>query len=306
MKGDETMGKRVGGIILLVLGVMALFGGIVNGSLAQIFSGEGNPISNATTLIVMAALIIGGIVMIVKGKNNKLKQALCCVHGAFCRFIMLTKRMIKMKYYIYKSENKVDSFIPEKKKKQKASVSVAINTPIYVGASFDLNADDFETKLQKIHSELTDREKIGTIYDDLEFCEGTIKAVPFYISRESEYVFAIDTSTVDKSLFVTVLLGSKRNMTNGYMMENISDMYSTDNRELSYKRDCFIDDIMAISQLDLGKKYTIEFFGESLDKPKKYERDNNTAHLFDNIDDSYKYIILKVITPYYMRIVREM
>ena len=49
------MGKRVGGIILLVLGVMALFGGIVNGSLARTFSGVGNPISNATTLILMAA-----------------------------------------------------------------------------------------------------------------------------------------------------------------------------------------------------------------------------------------------------------
>ena len=63
------MGKRVGGIILLVLGVMALFGGIVNGSLARTFSGIGNPISNATTLILMVAMIIGGIVMIVKGKK---------------------------------------------------------------------------------------------------------------------------------------------------------------------------------------------------------------------------------------------
>ena len=65
------MGKRVGGIILLVLGVMAIFGGIVNGSLAQIFSGEGNPISNATTLIVMAAMIIGGIVIIAKAKKYR-------------------------------------------------------------------------------------------------------------------------------------------------------------------------------------------------------------------------------------------
>ena len=64
------MAKKTVGIILLVLGVLAIFGGIVNGSLAQIFSGIGNPISNATTLILMIGFIVGGIILIVKGKKK--------------------------------------------------------------------------------------------------------------------------------------------------------------------------------------------------------------------------------------------
>ena len=62
------MGKQTGGIILLVLGIMALFGSIVNGTLARILSGEGNLVSNATTLILIMAMIVCGIVFIAKRK----------------------------------------------------------------------------------------------------------------------------------------------------------------------------------------------------------------------------------------------
>lgn len=62
--------KRVIGIVLLILGILSIIGGIGNGSLTNMFSGNAyNAVSNATTLILMAALIIGGIVLIVKGKK---------------------------------------------------------------------------------------------------------------------------------------------------------------------------------------------------------------------------------------------
>ena len=60
--------KKVIGIILLVLGVLGLIGGCVNGSFAIDASarGAGNLIG---MLIGYAALIIGGIALIVKSEK---------------------------------------------------------------------------------------------------------------------------------------------------------------------------------------------------------------------------------------------
>ena len=58
--------KKVIGIVLLVLGVMAVFGGFVNGTWAGI--GEMNVITAVTMIALEAAMIIGGIYLIVKNK----------------------------------------------------------------------------------------------------------------------------------------------------------------------------------------------------------------------------------------------
>lgn len=59
--------KRVWGIVLLVLGLMAIFGSIVNGSFANYANGVG--ISEITSIILMIAMVVGGIVLIIKGKK---------------------------------------------------------------------------------------------------------------------------------------------------------------------------------------------------------------------------------------------
>ncbi len=61
------MKNRVWGIVLLVLGAMAIFGSIVNGSFAEYANGIG--VAEITTIVLEFAMVIGGIVLIVKGKK---------------------------------------------------------------------------------------------------------------------------------------------------------------------------------------------------------------------------------------------
>lgn len=61
------MKKKVWGIILLVLGAMAIFGSIVNGSFAEYANGVG--VAEITTIVLEIAMVVGGIVMIIKGKK---------------------------------------------------------------------------------------------------------------------------------------------------------------------------------------------------------------------------------------------
>lgn len=62
--------KKVVGIVLLVLGILSIIGGIGNGTLLRIFSGNiYNAVSDMTTIICMIAMIVGGIVLIIKGKK---------------------------------------------------------------------------------------------------------------------------------------------------------------------------------------------------------------------------------------------
>lgn len=67
------MNKRVVGIILIVLGCLAVLGGITNGSYAQMYSvlSMSKIIANTTTLLITAALIIVGIVLIIKSKKEE-------------------------------------------------------------------------------------------------------------------------------------------------------------------------------------------------------------------------------------------
>ena len=59
---------KVVGIILLVLGVMSAFGQIVNGTFAGYLDGVN--VSEITTIVLTLAMVIGGIVMIIKGKKK--------------------------------------------------------------------------------------------------------------------------------------------------------------------------------------------------------------------------------------------
>lgn len=62
------MKRRTWGIILLVLGIMSIFGASVNGTFAEFANGIG--ISEITTVALMIALIVGGIILIVKNKKE--------------------------------------------------------------------------------------------------------------------------------------------------------------------------------------------------------------------------------------------
>lgn len=63
------MKKKVWGIVLLVLGVMALLGSVVNGTFAGLANGV--DVSELTTLVLMIGMIVGGIVLLVKSKKNE-------------------------------------------------------------------------------------------------------------------------------------------------------------------------------------------------------------------------------------------
>ena len=60
--------KRIWGIVLLVLGVMALFGATVNGTFGKM--AQGVAFSDIVTLLCMAASIVGGIILIILGKKK--------------------------------------------------------------------------------------------------------------------------------------------------------------------------------------------------------------------------------------------
>ena len=64
----SDMKKKTIGIILLVIGILAVIGGIANGTYANI--GDMNPITAATVIILEAGMIIGGTVLIIKGKEG--------------------------------------------------------------------------------------------------------------------------------------------------------------------------------------------------------------------------------------------
>ena len=59
--------KRIWGIVLLVLGVFAAAGAAANGSFEKLSNGAG--LSDIFTLLLMAALVVVGIVLIIKGKK---------------------------------------------------------------------------------------------------------------------------------------------------------------------------------------------------------------------------------------------
>ena len=61
------MKKRVWGIVLLVLGAMSILGSIVNGSFAEYANGVG--VSGITTIALQVAMVVGGIILIIKGKK---------------------------------------------------------------------------------------------------------------------------------------------------------------------------------------------------------------------------------------------
>ncbi|MBQ7542506.1 MAG: hypothetical protein IJT44_09480 [Clostridia bacterium] len=63
------MVKRIIGIILLVIGAMALAGGIINGMWAAL--PYEHPITAATEVILLLACLIGGVLLIVKSKKKK-------------------------------------------------------------------------------------------------------------------------------------------------------------------------------------------------------------------------------------------
>ena len=60
--------KRIWGIVLLVLGVMATFGATVNGTFEKM--AQGLTLSNVVTILCMIALIVVGIILIIIGKKK--------------------------------------------------------------------------------------------------------------------------------------------------------------------------------------------------------------------------------------------
>lgn len=63
------MKKKIWGIVLLVLGVMALLGSAVNGTFAGFANGVG--VSEMTTLVLMIGMIVGGVVLLVRSKKTE-------------------------------------------------------------------------------------------------------------------------------------------------------------------------------------------------------------------------------------------
>ena len=68
---EKKMGKgmKIGGIVLLVLGLLAVFGSISNGILPAILKYGPVP-ADYSMLAAMAAMIVGGIVLIYKSKKK--------------------------------------------------------------------------------------------------------------------------------------------------------------------------------------------------------------------------------------------
>lgn len=61
--------KKIAGIIMIVISVMAILGGIVNGSWADL--GNENIITAATEVIITIGLLVGGIVLVIKSKKTE-------------------------------------------------------------------------------------------------------------------------------------------------------------------------------------------------------------------------------------------
>lgn len=62
------MKKKTWGVVLLVLGVMAILGSVVNGSAAEYANGV--DLSEFTSILLEIAMVVGGIILIMKGKNG--------------------------------------------------------------------------------------------------------------------------------------------------------------------------------------------------------------------------------------------
>lgn len=65
-----TKKGRTIGIVLLVLGLLALLGNVTNGTFAS-FAVEGIGLSDIVAILLMGGMIIGGIYMINKNKSAK-------------------------------------------------------------------------------------------------------------------------------------------------------------------------------------------------------------------------------------------
>lgn len=62
------MKKKTWGIILIVIGIMAFLGCLANGTFASYATGIA--LSDIVTILLMIGAIIGGIFLIIKGKNK--------------------------------------------------------------------------------------------------------------------------------------------------------------------------------------------------------------------------------------------
>lgn len=66
----KSKGKKIGGIVMVVLGALAFLGGISNGFFENISSG-GADMSDIVTILLEVGLIAGGAYMIYKSKNQE-------------------------------------------------------------------------------------------------------------------------------------------------------------------------------------------------------------------------------------------
>lgn len=66
----KSKGKKIGGIVMVVLGALAFLGGISNGFFENISSG-GADMSDIVTILLLVGLIAGGAYMIYKSKNQE-------------------------------------------------------------------------------------------------------------------------------------------------------------------------------------------------------------------------------------------
>lgn len=67
---NKGKGKKIAGIVLLIFGIMAVYGGTVNGSY-DAMKMYGMDISDLFAILINVAVIVGGIYLIVKSKEKK-------------------------------------------------------------------------------------------------------------------------------------------------------------------------------------------------------------------------------------------
>lgn len=66
----KSKGKKIGGIVMVVLGALAFLGGISNGFFENI-SANGADASDIVTILLEIGLVAGGAYMIYKSKNQE-------------------------------------------------------------------------------------------------------------------------------------------------------------------------------------------------------------------------------------------
>lgn len=66
---DKSKKRKIWGIVLIVIGVLAFFGSIINGTLAS-YALVGMDLTDIFTIILMIACVVFGIILLAKSKKQ--------------------------------------------------------------------------------------------------------------------------------------------------------------------------------------------------------------------------------------------